>query len=164
MINIEIRKFNAGDFEAVKEIYRQGIETANATFETSVPVFDDWLKKFVNGSLWVALCDSTISGWCGLSRVSQREAYWGVCEVSVYVDENFRGAGIGKQLLMKLIEFSESNNIWTLQASIFPENKESIRLHLKCGFRVAGRRERIGKLHGKWRDTILLERRSLEVN
>jgi phosphinothricin acetyltransferase len=105
-----------------------------------------------------------ILGWAALSPVSKRHVYRGVAEVTVYVTESARGQGVGRALLEALIEGSEQNNIWTLQASIFPENRASIELHLKCGFRELGKREKIARLHGVWRDTILFERRSKRVN
>ncbi|KAA3436573.1 GNAT family N-acetyltransferase [Rufibacter hautae] len=148
-------------YPQVKAIYEQGIATGNATFETTAPTWETWNMSHLPHSRFVALTDAgEVGGWAALSPVSGRCVYGGVAEVSVYVHENFRGQGLGARLLNQLITESEANGIWTLQAGIFKENEASVALHQKCGFRMVGMRERIGKLHGKWRDTILLERRS----
>lgn len=159
---------------AVREIYRQGIATGNATFEAELPDWEDWDSKHrkncrsvaiepVEEEALLGLRDIRILGWAALSPVSTRRVYSGVAEVSVYVDENARGKGVGKSLLQALIAESELHGIWTLQAGIFPENVASIALHKSCGFRKVGIRRRIGKLGETWRDTILLERRSSRV-
>lgn len=155
-----IREFTQGDFEVVKEIYQQGIDTQNATFETEAPEWEEWNKKFLNKPRFVAELNRKIVGWATLSATSARAVYSGVCEVSIYVHQDQRGLGIGKTLLEKLIEFSDNNNIWTLQSGIFPENIASIKIHNDCGFREVGRREKIGKMKNIWRDTVILERRS----
>ncbi len=111
----------------------------------------------------VAIEDDEISGWAGITAVSGRCVYAGVGEVSVYVSANARGKGIGKLLLQSLIDESEKNNFWTLQAGIFPENIASIKIHEACGFRIIGNREKIGKMNNVWRDTLLLERRSKKI-
>jgi L-amino acid N-acyltransferase YncA len=155
-----IRPITEIDYPAVAEIYQQGIDTENATFELSPPTWETFSNKFIDFSKVVAVTDNRISGWAGLSRVSTREVYSGVCEVSVYVHKDFRGLGIGKTLLTFLIQQSEAFGIWTIQAGIFPENISSISLHTNLGFRTVGYREKIGKMNGQWRDTVLLERRS----
>jgi phosphinothricin acetyltransferase len=144
----------------VKEIYLEGIATGHATFETDAPSWEVWDDAHLGFARLVARDGQKISGWAALSPVSRREAYAGVAEVSVYVAANDRNAGVGRALLEALITESEKNGIWMLQAVVFPENAATIALHLRCGFREIGRRERIGKLNGVWRDTILLERRS----
>jgi phosphinothricin acetyltransferase len=159
---------------AVREIYRQGIATGNATFETELPDWEKWdsahLKRCrlvasepAEEEALVGIKDFRILGWAALSPVSTRRVYSGVAEVSVYVDENTRGNGVGKSLLQALIEESELHSIWTLQAGIFPENVASIALHRSCGFRKVGVRHRIGKFGERWRDVLLLERRSSRV-
>jgi L-amino acid N-acyltransferase YncA len=158
--DISIREFQLQDFPYVQEIYQQGIETKNATFETCVPDWERWDKKFISKPRIVATNNDRVVGWVMLSPVSTRAVYAGVCEVSIFIHKNFQGKGIGKALLQELIIQSEQNNIWTLQAGIFPENHSSIKLHLNYGFRQVGYWERIGKMQDIWRDTILLERRS----
>ena len=147
----------------MRAIYLAGIETGHATFETEAPNWERWDENHLAAPRLVAVRDKTILGWAALSRVSRREVYAGVAEVSVYVDSQARGRGIGKLLLGNLISESEANGIWTLQASIFPENVSSIWLHRALGFREVGTRERIGQLKNVWRDTVLFERRSKVV-
>ena len=144
----------------MSEIFAQGIATGNATFETSVPTWPEWDARQLPACRLVGLRGGEVVGWAALSAVSTRHVYRGVAEVSVYIAEGARGQGIGAALLDKLIEESERNGIWTLQAGILVENVASIHLHEKAGFRIVGRRERIGCMHGIWRDTILMERRS----
>lgn len=148
------------DWEAVKQIYEEGIATGNATFQEKAPDWAEWNTDHLPHSRIVAKEDGAISGWAALTPVSGRCVYAGVAEVSVYVSDKARGKGLGKQLLQKLIKESEANTIWTLQAGIFPENKASIKIHQDGGFRITGTRERIGQMNGTWRDTILMERRS----
>jgi phosphinothricin acetyltransferase len=162
-MRISIRQYETTDWRAVGEIYRQGLETRNATFETSVPDRESWLKKFHAHLLWVAVLNEDVIGWAGLQPVSARQVYEGVAEVTIYVHADHAGKGIGKALMNHLIHESEKCGIWTLYASIFPENKVSIHLHLSSGFREIGFRERIAQLDGKWRNTILFERRSKKV-
>lgn len=147
-------------WEAVKEIYAQGIATGLATFQTSVPTWEEWDEAHVKDSRFVAIENEYVLGWAALTPVSGRCVYAGVAEVSVYVGEAARGEGVGNELLKELIVDSEKNNLWTLQAGIFPENEGSIKIHTNNGFRLIGRREKIGKLNNVWRDTLLLERRS----
>ncbi|MCW3109559.1 MAG: N-acetyltransferase [Segetibacter sp.] len=151
------------DWQAVKQIYEDGIATGNATFQQSAPTWEEWNSSHLSHSRIIAKEGDNILGWAALTLVSGRCVYAGVAEVSVYVSDKARGKGLGKQLLQKLIEESEANNIWTLQAGIFPENTASIKIHEACGFRILGTRERIGKMNGVWRDTILFERRSKTI-
>ncbi|MGI8744656.1 MAG: GNAT family N-acetyltransferase [Bryobacteraceae bacterium] len=150
----------ASDWHSVRRIYREGLETGNATFETTCPEWEDWNARHHPFGRLIARRGDAVVGWAALSPVSARAVYAGVAEVSIYVAEADRGKGTGAALLDALASASEQAGVWTLQASIFPENTASIALHQKHGFRVVGRRERIGRLHGLWRDTVLLERRS----
>jgi phosphinothricin acetyltransferase len=145
---------------AVRAIYEAGLATGNASFQTSAPSWEEWDKAHLAHSRLVALDRDTVAGWAALTPVSGRCVYAGVAEVSVYIDAGHRGQGVGKMLLKDLIETSEANGIWTLQAGIFPENTASIRLHEGAGFRRVGIREKIGKMGDRWRDTVLLEKRS----
>jgi phosphinothricin acetyltransferase len=157
---IQIRVLVEANWPVVRAIYLEGIATGNATFETEAPAWAAWDAAHFPAPRLVAVSDQTTIGWAALTRVSTRTVYAGVAEVSVYVANDARGSGVGRALLEKLVSESEANDIWTLQASIFPENSASLRLHKSCGFREVGRRERIGKMNGVWRDTVLLERRS----
>lgn len=150
-------------WRAVRGIYLEGIATGNATFETSAPEWETWDKGHLRACRFVARDDGNVLGWAALSPVSGRCVYAGVAEVSVYVSERARGRGVGTALLQALIAASEQNAIWTLQAGIFPENVASVKLHEALGFRVVGRRERLGAMNGQWRDVLLLERRSRVV-
>ena len=158
-----IDDLKATDWEQVRTIYLEGISTGVATFETDAPTWEKWDAGHLRKMRLVAREGDVILGWAALSPVSDRCVYGGVAEVSVYVGEKGRGRGVGRALLEALIEASERNGIWTLQAGVFPENEASVKLHLRCGFREVGRRERIGRLNGTWRDTLLLERRSQSV-
>lgn len=151
------------DWPAVRDIYAQGIATGNATFETQVPDWDVWDANHLPHCRFVAREGDRVIGWAVLSPVSRRAVYVGVAEVSVYVAAAAQGHGVGKALLQTLIAAAEDAGIWTLQGSIFPENRASLALHQACGFRIVGRRERIAQLHGVWRDTILVERRSDKI-
>ena len=162
-MNITIDAMRPDDWPAVKRIYEEGIATGQATLETSAPDWSEWDAGHLAVCRLVARAGDDVVGWAALSPVSSRCVYAGVAEVSIYVAENARGQGVGKRLLTALIEASEAEGFWTLQAGVFPENAASIRLHLSCGFRIVGRRERIGQLHGQWRDVVLLERRSQVV-
>ncbi len=148
------------DWLAVREIYLQGIATGNATFEQSVPGWKQWDERHLPSCRLLARIDDKIVGWAALSPVSSRCVYGGVAEVSIYIAEDARGHGVGRLLLRSLVDSSEQNGIWTLQAGIFPENAASIRLHERAGFRIVGRRERLGCMNGVWRDIVLMERRS----
>lgn len=145
---------------AVKKIYEEGITSGNATFQTTAPEWNEWDAAHVKSSRLVATENNEVLGWAALTAVSGRCVYAGVGEVSVYVAAAARGKGIGKKLLQALITESEKNNFWTLQAGIFPENTGSVKIHEDCGFRIIGKREKIGQMNGLWRDTLLLERRS----
>jgi L-amino acid N-acyltransferase YncA len=151
------------DWLVVREIYREGIATGNATFETELPDWEKWNSGHRQDCRLVARERDEILGWAALSPVSARRVYAGVAEVSVYVAAAARGSGVGKALLRMLIEESERHQVWTLQAGIFPENAASIALHKYCGFREVGVRRRVGKLRDTWRDVLLLERRSQVV-
>lgn len=147
----------------VEKIYQQGIDTDQATFETSTPSWESWDQGHCVSPRLVALDNGQIVGWAALSPVSKREVYRGVAEVSVYVSVNHLGQGIGKLLLQALIDQSEKLGFWTLQAVTFPENKASIGLHQKLGFRLVGQRHKIAQQHGVWRDTVIMERRSAMI-
>lgn len=157
---IEIINMDPSHWEEVARIYEEGIATGNSTFQTTAPSWAEWDSAHTATCRLVALDESKVLGWAALSPVSGRCVYAGVAEVSVYISENARGNGIGKSLLQALITESEKGNYWTLQAGIFPENTASIRLHQQAGFRIIGTRERVGKMHGVWRDSLMLERRS----
>lgn len=154
----------AEDWPVVRAIYLQGIATGQATFETTAPSWEAWDESHLQFARVVARAKGQVIGWAALSLVSKRRAYAGVAEVSVYVAADQRSKGIGIALLEELIRASETNGIWTLQAVVFPENGATIALHKRCGFREVGRRERIGKLNDVWRDTLLLERRSSQID
>lgn len=162
-MKLEIRAFNNQDWTSVSKIYAEGIATGVATFETEVPSFNVWDNKFIKQCRLVAEANSKVVGFAVLSQVSKREVYKGVAEVTVYMATNERGKGIGKMLLEALVIESEKKGFWTLQAGIFSANKASIELHKKCGFRVVGIREKIGKRDGRWHDNHFLERRSIKV-
>jgi L-amino acid N-acyltransferase YncA len=155
-----IGQLRPSDWEQVRAIYLEGIATGNATFETEAPSWEAWDSSHLSCARLVARFGDLVAGWAALSPVSQRCVYGGVAEVSVYVSQTQRHSGIGRRLLSALISEFERNGIWILQAGMFPENAGSLALHQRLGFREVGRRERIGKLKGVWRDTILWERRS----
>ena len=157
---ITIREFKEEDYPAVKEIYQQGIDTGHATFQTQAKEWQEWDSTVLDICRLVAIERSKIVGWAALSSISDRCVYGGVSEVTVYVANDSHKKGIGHKLLFTLIAETEKNNIWTLQAGIFPENEASIKLHQKNGFRIVGIRERLGQMNGSWRDVVLLERRS----
>ncbi|MEX2238396.1 MAG: N-acetyltransferase family protein [Dehalococcoidia bacterium] len=149
----------AGDWPAVARIFEEGIATGNATFETKCPDRDEWDRSHLESCRLIAERGGAVVGWAALSPYSDRYAYRGVVEVSIYIAAKARGTGVGKVLLLKLIECAEVAGFWTLQAGIFPENEASLHLHEAAGFREVGRRERIGQLKDVWRDVVLLERR-----
>jgi phosphinothricin acetyltransferase len=157
---VELVPLQPGHWEDVRRIYLEGIETRNATFETTAPSWEAWDGSHLSDLRVVALLDGEVVGWAALSPVSERCVYSGVAEESVYVAASERGRGIGRLLLEELIRLSEQAGVWTIQTGIFPENIASIRLHERVGFRVLCVRERLGKLDGEWRDVAFLERRS----
>lgn len=159
-MDIKLRPFKKEDWTSVAEIYRQGIETGNATFQKEVPNWESWDSGHIKTCRIVASIDNEIIGWAALTPVSGRCVYAGVAEVSVYVASQYKGQKVGTKLLESLISESESEGFWTLQAGIFPENIASLKIHENLGFRKVGIREKIGKMNNIWRDTILLERRS----
>ena len=159
-MDVKLRSLKPEDWISVADIYRQGIESGNATFQMEIPTWEDWNSAHLKSCRIVACIDNEIIGWAALTPVSVRSVYAGVAEVSVYVSNRFKGHKVGTRLFENLISESEKAGIWTLQASIFSENTASLKLHENYGFRKIGFREKIGKMNGVWRDTILLERRS----
>jgi L-amino acid N-acyltransferase YncA len=157
---VDVRHLRPADWPEVARILGEGIATGNATFETEVPSWADWDAAHLAEHRLLAEREGRVVGWIALAPVSARECYAGVAEVSVYVGEEARGEGVGAELLAALVESSERARIWTLQTGAFPENEASLRLLRRFGFRAVGTRERIGRLHGFWRDVLLLERRS----
>ena len=157
---LRLDPMSPADWPAVCAIYQEGIATGNATFETRVPEWETWDRGHRPDCRLVTRWHGRVAGWAALSPVSSRLVYAGVAEDSIYIAAAARGRGVGRVLLAALIEASEAAGIWTLQAGIFPENEASIALHLSCGFRIVGRRERLGLHHGVWRDALFLERRS----
>ena len=156
---VQIRDLRPGDWPEVSRIYAEGLGTGNATFETEVPSWQEWDAAHLAEHRFVAAAGGEIVGWAALSPVSRRPCYAGVTEATVYVAERVRGQGIGAALLERLISSTAAAGIWTLQASVFPENEPSLALLKRHGFREVGVRERIAQLDGIWRDTVLLERR-----
>jgi len=157
---VEIHAMTESDWPDVAEIYRRGLDAGHASFETPVPAYEEWDAAHLAEPRLVARLDGAVVGWAALSPVSDRCVYGGVAEDSVYVASELGGRGIGRQLLAELVRRAEEAGIWTVQAGIFPENAASLALHERCGFRVVGRRERLGCHHGVWRDVLLVERRS----
>ena len=163
-INTTLHAMQTTDWTAVSQIYAEGLATGNATFETAVPSWAAWDQNHLASCRLVARNqDNLVVGWAALTAVSGRCVYAGVAEVSVYVAVAARGQGVGMCLLQALVAASEAEGIWTLQAGIFAENVASVKLHEQCGFRIVGQRERLGQLNGRWRDVLLLERRSQTV-
>ena len=148
------------NYHQVAEIYKEGLTTKIATFETEVPNWENWDKKFLPFCRIALIQKDAVLGWASLTAVSRREVYRGVAEVTIYIKSSHQKKGFGKLLLDELISQSEAQGIWSLQASIFRGNETSIRLHEKCGFRVLGYKEKIAKRDGIWHDTFILERRS----
>jgi L-amino acid N-acyltransferase YncA len=162
-LKLEIKHINVQDWQAIAEIYKRGVDTGFATFETELPSWEQWDNSHLRAGRLAAWMENNILGWAALSSVSNRCVYGGVAEVSVYVDTQYNGKGIGTQLLERLISESENEGVWTLQSSIFRENEASIQLHKKMGFRQIGYREKVGKRNGTWHDNIILERRSKTI-
>jgi len=153
----------ADDWEAVRIIYQEGIDTGQATFETAVPSWEEWDAGKLSTGRIVAKLGGSIAGWAALNPVSQREVYAGIAEVSIYVAGAVRGEGVGKAVLQAVVASSERAGYWMLQAVMFPENGASVALHRACGFRLVGKREKVARQYGVWRDTVLMERRSQKV-
>lgn len=156
---VTVRALRARDWPAVRRIYSEGIATGDATFETETPDRDYLDGRWLPDHRWIAEVDGRVAGWAAISPTSTRECYSGVGETSVYVGEGFRGLGVGKALVRQQVITADTAGLWTLQTSVFPENKASLALHRQSGFRTVGVREHIGQLNGVWRDTVLLERR-----
>jgi L-amino acid N-acyltransferase YncA len=159
----ELRELRPDDWPAVAAIYWDGIRSGLASFETSVPSWEEWDAAHLASPRLVATVWDEVVGWAALAPVSKRRCYRGVAENSVYVADVYRGRGAGRLLLEALTHRADRVGIWTIQTSVFPENRASVALHLRCGFRIVGLRERIGKRDGLWRDTLFLERRSSAV-
>lgn len=160
-MSLAIRALSPADWPDVLRIYAEGITTGHATFETEPTPPEQLDAKWVPGHRWVAAINGQLAGWASASPTSQRPTYAGVLESSIYVGDGFRDQGVGRALIKHQVTAADNDPaVWTLQTSIFPENEASVALHEWAGFRVVGRRERIGKHHGRWRDTLILERRS----
>ena len=160
---IKTAPFTEKDWIAVSQIYKEGIATGIATFETQVPTWSDWNALHIKTCRIKAVSNNILIGWAALSPVSKREVYKGVAEISIYISAKYRNSGIGKVLLTQLINESEKAGFWTLQAGIFSHNKASIALHKSLGFREIGYREKIAKLNNIWYDNTILERRSTTI-
>jgi L-amino acid N-acyltransferase YncA len=154
-----VRPMRDEDWPGVRAIYVEGIATGNATFETEAPSFERWSATHLPEHRLVAVRGEDLVGWAALAPLSDRCVYAGVAENSVYVAERGRGQRVGRRLLEALIAHADAAGIWTIQSGIFPENVASVQLHVRCGFRVVGTRERLGQLHGRWRDVLMVERR-----
>ncbi len=159
-MTLNVEPMQTDDWESVRAIYDAGIATEQATFETRAPSWEDWDRAHLKAPRLVAREGGVVVGWAALTPVSGRCVYAGVAEVSVYVAADYRGRGVGRLLLDRLVAESEDAGLWTLQAGVFPANAASLAVHRRCGFREVGRREKIGRLAGAWRDVVLLERRS----
>ncbi len=158
--DVTTRSMTEDDLDVVRRIYAQGIATRNATFETEVPDGPTLWERWLPGHRWVAEIDADVVGWTAISPASSRLCYSGVGETTVYVDESSRGRGVGKALLHRQVTEADLGGLWTLQTSIFPENRASIALHHAAGYQTLAVRSRIAQLDGTWRDTVLVERRS----
>lgn len=160
---MEIKSFGRENYQQAAEIYRQGVATGIAVFQTDIPAWEEWDAEHLLVCRIAVFDDARMLGWAAVAPVSGRCAFAGVAEVSVYVAENARGRGVGEFLLKNLIAQSENAGLWTLHSEIFAENLASIRIHEKCGFRLIGRREKIARKNNEWKDTVLLEKRSAKV-
>ncbi|MEV0717967.1 N-acetyltransferase family protein [Asanoa sp. NPDC050611] len=159
-MDVQIRPLTAADWPVCRRIYQEGLDTGEASFETTAPDWAAFDGSRLASHRFVAMFDGRVVGWVAVSPISARPVYAGVVEHSVYVSSDARGGGVGAALLGALIASTEQAGIWTIQSGVFPTNKASLRLHEAAGFRVVGTRERIGRHHGEWRDVVLLERRS----
>jgi L-amino acid N-acyltransferase YncA/DNA-binding transcriptional ArsR family regulator len=157
--DVGVRPLAEEDWDDVRRIYAEGIATGHATFETEVPEREALEAGWLPEHRWVAEVDGRVAGWAAAKPVSARPVYAGVAETSVYVGDGFRGRGVGKALIHRQVTAADAGGLWTLQTSIFPENRASLNLHHSAGFRTLAVRERIGRHHGVWRDVVLLERR-----
>ncbi|WP_370540775.1 GNAT family N-acetyltransferase [Brachybacterium sp. FME24] len=157
--DVTTRAMTTQDQSVVRDIYAEGVAGRNATFETTVPTASDLAARWLPGHRWVAELEGRVVGWAAISPTSTRDCYAGVGETSVYVTDGARGRGVGKTLLHRLVTEADDADLWTLQTSIFPENRASIALHHTAGFQTLAVRSRIAQLDGVWRDTVLLERR-----
>lgn len=157
---LTIVPLTAEHWDTVRAIYLEGIATGNATFQQSAPEWSEWHKGHLPNCRIVAVRGGEVLGWAALTSRSSRCVYAGVAEVSIYVAQSARRQGVGAALLTALIAESEAAGVWTLQAGIFPENTASLTLHARAGFRTVGVRERLGQMNGRWRNVLLLERRS----
>lgn len=162
-MDVDTDAMTPADWNQVRTIYQEGIASGQATFEVEAPPWEQWDSTHHPFARLVARAGGRVVGWAALSPVSRRSCYAGVAEVSVYVAAAHRGRGIGRRLMLAVIAESERHGVWTLQGATFPENEASLRLQRACGFREIGRRRRIARLHGAWRDTVLTERRSRVV-
>lgn len=163
-MNYEIREMQPDDGEVVLKIFQEGIDSENATFDKEPPTWEVWDTKHFNLCRWILEDDNNeIVGWAAIQPVSNRDCFRGVAEVSIYLTAKAQGKGLGQMLLQKLILDSEEKEFWTLQSGIFPENEASIAVHHKLGFVTVGRREKIAQMNDKWRDIVLLEKRSTSV-
>lgn len=165
---MQIIKLEYSHWEQAREIYKEAINTGHATFEAECPTAEEFDKKFLKECRLAAMVDGELAGWTGLKPTSPRYVYRGVVEESIYIGEKFRGRGIGRALLMRLVEESENCGIWTLFAGIFPENEASIKIHKDCGFRILGIQEKVGQMQGgdmkgRWRNVVIMERRSKKI-
>jgi L-amino acid N-acyltransferase YncA len=162
--DLSLRPMGSDDAGTVLAIYQDALDGGDASFETRAPQWAAFDAARLPGHRWVAADGDQVLGWVAASAVSPRPVYAGVIEHSVYVAAGARGRGVGRALLQRLIDSTEAAGIWTIQSGIFPENEASLSLHARAGFRTIGRRERVGRHHGRWRDVLLLERRSPVVN
>ncbi len=157
--DVAIRELRSDDWTAVRRVHTEGIATGDATFETVTPSRATLDSQWLPGHRWIAEVDGRVAGWAAATAVSARDCYSGVAETSVYVGDGFRGRGVGKALLHKQVTAADADGLWTLQTSIFPENRAGLALHHSAGYRTLGVRDRIAQHHGRWRDTVFLERR-----
>lgn len=159
--NSNIREMKESDWERVVAIYGEAVEEGKSTVDTQCPSFEKWDKGHEKQCRYVIEDDGEVAGWCAISPTSSKKAYYGLVEVSIYIDRNHRGKGLGEKLLKYLCSESEKKGYWTLYSCIFSENEASIKLHEKCGFRMIGYREKSSKdRFGVWQDTSLMERRN----
>lgn len=159
----KIRAMISQDWDRVAEIYKQGMESNKATFQTVVPIYEQWDEDHLQAGRIVATVADQVIGWAVFSPTSTRTVFKGVVELSIYIDNDYQGLGIGRKLIECAVQEAWVNDIWTVQSVIMADNVPSLELHKKCGFREVGYRERIGKdREGTWRDVILLEKRRVE--